>query len=253
MNSSVFVINLARSTERRRDIEKNLNECKINYQITPAVDGAALTEQEQKQHTRAINYAITNGELGCALSHINIYRYIVEHDIASALILEDDASIPPHASNVIETLERQIDESKPCIVLLTKTQKYLKKPTRQITGEYALHKVLEAQGTHGYLINKKAAEALLAFLYPVWLVADKWNVIYEYGISDIYSVKPILIETSIHESDSTIQKYTNEERAQIVENKRKIWEQLKKKRSLRIKLRILKLKIANAFRAKVKG
>ena len=253
MNSSVFVINLARSIDRRRDIEKNLKECEIDYQIITAIEGAALTEQEKKGHTREINYAITNGEIGCALSHIQIYRHIVENNIASALILEDDAYINKELKGIIESLELQLNEYDPYLIILTETMKYIKKSKTPLSNKHALHEVLEAAGAHGYFVNHKAAKALVDFLYPVWLVADKWNVVYEHGICNVLAVKPPVISKTHHEMNSTIRIYTQDEKNKIRTDKDKIWEQLKKKRSLSIRARVAKLKIINAFRSKIKG
>lgn len=41
------------------------------------------------------NPALSTGELGCALSHLAAYRHMAEHGIGQAIILEDDAALPP--------------------------------------------------------------------------------------------------------------------------------------------------------------
>lgn len=73
----VFVINLARSTERRTSIEQHLSRLNLDYEIVEAVDGSQLSYSDIMRETRPLNYALSCGEIGCALSHINIYRKMV--------------------------------------------------------------------------------------------------------------------------------------------------------------------------------
>jgi glycosyl transferase family 25 len=70
----VFVINLARSTERRASIEQQPSHLNLDDEITEAVDGSQLSYSDIMREMRLLNYALSCGEVGCALSHIGIYR-----------------------------------------------------------------------------------------------------------------------------------------------------------------------------------
>lgn len=50
---------------------------------------------------------IKMGEVGCALSHLMVWRMIVARGWRNTLILEDDAHVPAHASDEIEGLLRR--------------------------------------------------------------------------------------------------------------------------------------------------
>ncbi len=92
----VFVVSLARSKERRADIARHLDLLKVDYKITDAVDGQALDISSLKNRLRQDKAKIYCGkpllssEIGCYLSHYNLWQRMVEEEIEVALILEDD-------------------------------------------------------------------------------------------------------------------------------------------------------------------
>ncbi len=94
--SPIFVISLARATERRADISRRLDAFGISYQIMDAVDGDTLdmsSLQSRLRQDKAKKYygaPLLSGEIGCYLSHYNLWQQMVEEKIETALILEDD-------------------------------------------------------------------------------------------------------------------------------------------------------------------
>ena len=99
----VFVINLERSRHRREYMLNYLAGHGIEARIFPAVDGANLMSRRCSakasmmtlSHIRnsAVRYLRT--EIACTLSHLNIYRKIVDENIPMAMVLEDDAMFVP--------------------------------------------------------------------------------------------------------------------------------------------------------------
>lgn len=95
---NAFYINLDRRVDRRQNIESQLFALDIKAQRVSASLGSELT-QEQKSFVSFEDFyclmkrPISDGEIGCALSHRRIWQQIVEKDIAYALILEDDVTI----------------------------------------------------------------------------------------------------------------------------------------------------------------
>lgn len=95
----IFVISLPDMAERRRPLIEALTAQGLNYALFDAIDGrqglpagiADLVDQDprQKAHGRQLGPR----EICCALSHLLIYRMMVEKDIARAIVLEDDAVI----------------------------------------------------------------------------------------------------------------------------------------------------------------
>lgn len=92
----IIIINLKRTADRKKHMENKMKKLNLsNYIFFEAVDG--------KHDLHKYNYKIMDiwfdphnktyineGEIGCALSHHLVWKYIVENNISKALILEDD-------------------------------------------------------------------------------------------------------------------------------------------------------------------
>lgn len=229
----IFVINLARSIERRSRLEKRLAELNIAAEFIKAVDGSALNKEELTKHVRSLNYAFLCGEIGCALSHQFIYRKMVEENIEKALILEDDVYLPHNLKDILKNIT--IETYAPQVVLLSKVNRYLAHPARRITDTHNLHRVHHATTTHSYIINKQAARNLLDNLYPVWMVADKWALFEDYSWVRVQAVVPAPIILNDNAINSTI----NESKDDNEHNHKKkiIWRQLMAQRPLKVKIK----------------
>lgn len=97
MNLPVFVISLARATERRAAMDAQLQQSGAQYEFVDAVDGANLNSAEYRHRLRQdlsrfhFRVEMNDGEIGCYLSHYNLWQRMVDEQIEYALILEDDA------------------------------------------------------------------------------------------------------------------------------------------------------------------
>jgi glycosyl transferase family 25 len=198
---SCFVINLEKDTERREQISRQLESLGIPYTIFGAVYGKALTPEEMQAHydkARAIStsHDMTPSEIGCALSHIFIYKKMVAEGIPYALILEDDAKLSEDLPGILSGLTAQFKSSDPVATMLTHVKKYKQRNASPL-GER--HQVVSIYGTpvcaHGYFITQAAAKKFLDNLYPVWTVADDWAV-FDKAFATIKAVVPYCIGLS---------------------------------------------------------
>ena len=117
-NIPTFVINLDRSRERFLKIKNLLDEISVPFERISAVDGKSLSNEEFFEHyskeLNAKNYFIPlrDGEIGCYLSHIKIWKEIVARNLDYALILEDDANPYPlikYLPKILENIEDMWD------------------------------------------------------------------------------------------------------------------------------------------------
>lgn len=107
----VYLINLDRRPDRLERFMRtydNSDMRDIPIQRIQAVDGSDLDiskvplsdiargELKQIETTgfRSRHYQITKGSIGCALSHIKIWKHIVENNYSHGLIFEDDVNVP---------------------------------------------------------------------------------------------------------------------------------------------------------------
>ncbi|WP_167366615.1 glycosyltransferase family 25 protein [Rodentibacter genomosp. 1] len=135
---------------------------------------------------------VTKGEIGCTLSHLAVYRLIVEDESVAdddyALVCEDDALLAPNFQQNLTALLNQnnampivlIGQSK--IAQFNDTELEINYPT---TFSFLCHKAGAVSyaypyksyfaGTVGYLIKKSAARVFLKLLEqgkPFWLADD---------------------------------------------------------------------------------
>ena len=92
------------------------------HQITAtwleAVDGRLIPEAELAQHFDAdraeLEYGpMVRGEIGTSLSHVNIYRQMVEQQIQYAVVLEDDVELAHDFCQVLSQLPDAVAWSTP--------------------------------------------------------------------------------------------------------------------------------------------
>ncbi|HBU6130109.1 glycosyltransferase family 25 protein [Enterobacter sp. 168J2] len=228
-----FIINLKHSLERREKMESQLVKLNITHEFIEAVDGREMTDAERKNVTREVNYAFLPGEVGCALSHQAIYKKIITENIEAALILEDDIELSDDLSEILNNVT--LSHTRPEILLLSRVNKYHKKPIKNIYGSYNVHKVHHATTAHAYIINQKAASRLLQNLYPVWMVSDKWSLFEDLSLAKIHALVPYPVRLSEEANDSTINESKGD--ALLDAKKKKIWNSLMQERPLAAKLR----------------
>jgi glycosyl transferase family 25 len=192
----VFAVNMKDSADRRAHIMKESGKHSLNIELIDAVVGKELSENDLE--TAVFDYRncdFTRGEIGCALSHIKIYRKIIDEKIPIALILEDDAVLPDNIKDVLKDIEKFNKKSnKPNLILLTKVEKYISSFCKKLEN-INLYKFHKGWLAYGYIINRKGAEILLKHLYPVKVVADHWLYIKFYTKLSLYCVVPHVVES----------------------------------------------------------
>jgi glycosyl transferase family 25 len=200
----VFAVNMKNDTERRRHIIAECVRLSLDMEIVDAVVGKNLSNAEIKEKVLDFeNSGFTRGEIGCSLSHIEIYRRMTQENIEIALILEDDADISDTVHAALEEIAKFDEKNdKPAIYLLTKVEKYIKNlnvPLKTIT----LYRFHQGWYTQGYIINRKCAEILQKHLYPIKNYADNWRYLLFSTEIEIYAAIPALI-TTVKGMESTI-------------------------------------------------
>lgn len=90
----IFVITVKDSQRSKRLNEKFT----FNFETFYGVDGRFIDKRDS---------IWTHGQLGCTMSHINLYKHILDNQINKVLILEDDA-IELSNTNLIEEYMRQL-------------------------------------------------------------------------------------------------------------------------------------------------
>lgn len=84
-----FIINMERNIDRKKSMIEKIKDSGLNnFNFVKAIDGK--TDLCNHNFKVKDNININIGEIGCFLSHLNIWKYIIDNNIEYALILEDD-------------------------------------------------------------------------------------------------------------------------------------------------------------------
>lgn len=184
----IFVVSLPGSN-RRHDISEKLSG--YSFQYENAIYGKNLGEDylqkvnDQQWVKIAYRRDLTFGEVGCALSHKNIYKKIIDQNIPWAIIFEDDISIKHDFYDVfmqkIDTFDSNniyilgAQEGLVCndYVILSKTDSII------LNEKIRFGKAIDSERyifrTAAYLISKKVAENILNFTENRFCLADDWS------------------------------------------------------------------------------
>lgn len=172
--NKIYLINLKRRVDRLILFNKqyDMSDMKnIEYKKIDAVDGSTLnidkiplsevakTELQQVEYTgyRHRHYQLTKGAIGCYLSHMKVWKDMVDNNIDVALVFEDDAKIPPNMKSIIHyTLESPKIPSDWDIILLGYICNSCEWDTKKTYS-----KVERFMLTHCYIIRKEAIEKII--------------------------------------------------------------------------------------------
>ncbi len=211
-SSQTFVISLPQDAARRQPLLAQLRQLGIAHRVFDGIHGASLSPADTaamydpEKALRAFNRELGKGEIGCALSHLGIYREMVAGGIAHALILEDDATIlDPQFRCALTQLEQAFPADLPVVVLLNYTRRYVANRAIVLDGKWGVHPLYRARGAHGYFLTRAAADLLARGLYPTYAAADRWEHMQRRFGVDVKVMVPYCIGLTTDSRDSRIE------------------------------------------------
>ncbi len=208
----VYVINLKNAVERRISITKQLADLDIHYELLDAINGRnlstdELTEKVDMDEVRKHPGWLTKGALGCALSHIEVYKKIVNSDSEWNLILEDDVIISRELKKILNHFERNPGIYRNSLNLLYTLSNYgpikLSREVIQSVGSHNIHKLLNETpgGAGAYIIHKDIARKFLALKEKIKVASDAWSYFLEREVfSQINCFYPFAAQPGFFES-----------------------------------------------------
>jgi len=215
-----FIINLASDIQKKDEIERCCIKNKIeDYTIIDAVNGKNLKEDFLKDNVKQHHLGyLTKGEIGCSLSHLKVYSYIIEKNIPISLILEDDVDIAGDIHAIYNKLISTYKVRKKNVYLLYKAKKVFTNRVIGIDGNYFFQESHGPRCTHGYFITFAAAKSILDINRPVSMTSDAWLFFYYKKMVKTYSLnKNVVICRDEKKERSNIEK----ERILLTPNQRK--------------------------------
>ena len=185
----IFVINLRRSVRRRESICRQLDRLGLRYRIFEATDGAELPEEEVERISDPVaraQFRFTRGQVGCVVTKQRLYRTMVEEEIETALILEDDIIIPDELPELLPRVEAQLRDDE-VILLLAHPGNGCEFSTQDVTsiqGDYQLRYPMNAYHVAmaaAFMLRRPVAARLSELLLPMHTCSDWWGKFHEEG------------------------------------------------------------------------
>jgi glycosyl transferase family 25 len=193
----IFVINLEKDKKRRQSIQMQLDQINCPFEFINGVLGKSIPENElsliynKKKAFRNHCRELTRSEIGCAMSHINVYKKIITENIPMALILEDDVILPDSLPNILIEFENYLNPNNPDLILLSDASVYLNKEKK--IYEAHIYPFKSGYYTSSYILTNLSAKILVSDLFPIKDVADCWQRLKKNKILNIFAIKPALI------------------------------------------------------------
>lgn len=200
---TTFIINMLKDVQKREKMKRQLqkqNDLEICF--IEAIEGKKLSNEQISKLADYPKFKDRYGDfatlpaLGCSLSHLSVYKKIIDSQIKSALILEDDAILSANLAKQLEYWINFIQKSdKPIVILLTPDFRYKKGNLIDSQSQKKLYQLDCGFMTSGYLINNQGCVLLYKKLRPVSYFADEWSEFCKMGIN-LYGIVPHIISYS---------------------------------------------------------
>jgi GR25 family glycosyltransferase involved in LPS biosynthesis len=161
-NNKIKIINLKKRTDRKEKMILQLKDC--NYEFFEAVDGNELIGSEELKllfENNDFNYR--KGVIGCALTHITLWKQLAESENDYYIILEDDVTVCDNFKEKLDYVTRLFLEQKLEHLELGRVF------DKHLNTDNGLYTILKDPYktwnlTFGYIISKSAAKKSVDFI-----------------------------------------------------------------------------------------
>lgn len=222
----IKVISLKDELKRRDSISSHLRDMDLLYDFFDAIDfrkknASSVLEEYLETNFYSLKRPLTNGEIGCSLSHIKVYDDFLASDDDWLLVLEDDANFRFFDKRYVEEIISVLEGSSHELVILGYSKLaveeaksfYLKEPIKVLykTSSHFLGKPWKnwTSGTVSYLINKNGAKKIVERYShsnnKIETVADDWLFFEKVCDVDILHCRPLLVFEDFHNHSSAIE------------------------------------------------
>ncbi|XP_053551653.1 inactive glycosyltransferase 25 family member 3 [Bombina bombina] len=223
----IFLINLLRRPERREQMLRSLYEQEISCRVLDAVDGSALNSSYIKHlgvnllpgfYDPFSGRTLTKGEVGCFLSHFHIWEEIVERQLESALVFEDDVRFEAFFKRKVIRLMTDIRNAELDWDLIYLGRKQVTTDPEQhvdgvrnlVVADYSywtLCYVISLQGAHK-LLNAQPLSKMLPVDEFLPIMADthpneEYKHFFENRNLRVFSVHPLLVYPTHYAGESS--------------------------------------------------
>jgi len=160
----IKIINLKRREDRKEQMISRLKEQKINnYEFIEAIDGKEISASKEIQELfKGNDHNYRKGVIGCALTHIKLWKELINDNVDYYIILEDDICF---CENFKEKLNKSLElfESNSLDFLAFGSSNISPNEDPFVYGDLKINLLNEiwTGGLFGYIISKNACKSLI--------------------------------------------------------------------------------------------
>jgi glycosyl transferase family 25 len=204
----IWVISLSSAAERRRFVVEGFGGLNIPFELVEAVDGNTLSAAQWGSYSRRralleIGRPMSRGELGCALSHLQLYERMQRDDVARAVIVEDDVTPTADLLPVLRELHRVPDDWD-VITLHSLFEASDPQPVTDdvIAGRFRVCRYRRAVfGTQCYVITRAGAARAMSAAQPLAMPLDELLFRDRPARLHVYGIEPKVVHEGTFESE----------------------------------------------------
>lgn len=183
-----YAISLEESERRYDYINNHLKKLALPYTIINAVNGRQLTEQEVEavcdmDTVRELDWWLTRGAIGCALSHYKAYQTFLDSDEELAFIVEDDVLLPPNIKEILASIAKNYQEGEIVLLYFTSFEptKISTKHATELPNGALMYpmEIEQVMAATAYVMSRKVAKNMMDNIKPIRVTADCWKHFYK--------------------------------------------------------------------------
>eukprot|EP00747_Dinoflagellata_sp_TGD_P093884 gnl/TRDRNA2_/TRDRNA2_165907_c0_seq3.p1 gnl/TRDRNA2_/TRDRNA2_165907_c0~~gnl/TRDRNA2_/TRDRNA2_165907_c0_seq3.p1 ORF type:complete len:302 (+),score=14.05 gnl/TRDRNA2_/TRDRNA2_165907_c0_seq3:118-906(+) len=174
-----FIISLKRAQQRRTVVQEEFRRANITkFTLWDAVDKDKLQYPEvlragnQARSFFDGQYGLSRKGAALALSHLGIYRHILDNRIRCALIFEDDVSL---TNKFVERFQAALKQSGRYDLVKLEYCDYMSEPGGP-PDQQSVPAYVEGQGgacSGAYMVSEEGAALFLKANTPLWINSDR--------------------------------------------------------------------------------
>jgi GR25 family glycosyltransferase involved in LPS biosynthesis len=179
INLPIVVINLPHRSDRWQTLSQRMSAVGLTKLIrAPAVEGARLSDSQitalLSVPASGIDAAprshltLTRPAIGCFLSHLAIWRWVIKNEVPRVLVFEDDAAPAPHfdPARLRSVLAANPQEAGMVLLGLIIMNGLADRPAGSDVA-----RIYYFNGTFAYLITPATCRSLIQYLLPL-----RWHI-----------------------------------------------------------------------------
>lgn len=191
-----FLLNLDKDADRLAAADQQLKTLGIQYERVSAVYGKDLTQDQLRECFNPFRARLYKGVksslgiIGCTLSHLSVYKRMIDEDIPVALIMEDDLRLSPGFTFALKYVENNIDMNQRQVILFSDHRGGVHTRISMSCESPQIVEVDSDMCSEAYVITLAAARELYRINFPVVADVDAWGRFRRRGHIRLYHAEP---------------------------------------------------------------